>query len=86
MKKLILYGQHYLDKADRKAVDKVLRSNSIKLGPLIKKFKKKIVAINCDQKIFNIFDNNKNIKVILMSFTGPSYVINYFRVKSSFYD
>ena len=41
MKKLIPYGQHYLDKADRKAVDKVLRSNSITQGPLIEKFEKK---------------------------------------------
>lgn len=50
------------------------------------KIQNKITEISFDQNIFEIFENNKNIKVISMPFTGPSYVANHFDVKSSFYD
>ena len=42
MSKFIPYGKHYLDKNDREAVNKVLKSSSITQGPTIEKFEKKI--------------------------------------------
>ena len=72
---------YYKRKRETKQIDKKYLNflNNLKI-------QKKISEINCDQNIFNIFDDNKNIKVISMPFTGPSYVANHFGIKSSFYD
>lgn len=50
------------------------------------KSKNIINEIHHDSNIFEIFQNDINFKAISMPFTGPSYVADYFNIKSCFYD
>ena len=101
MKKLIPYGQHYLDKADRKAVDKVLRSNSITQGPLIEKFEKKIakyvnskyaVAVSSCTAGMHLsllacgIDKNKKVLTSPITFVSTANVIKFCNAKVDFID
>ena len=48
--------------------------------------KGRISEIDVNQNVFQLFNNNKKIKVISMPFTGPSYISNFFNIQSCFYD
>ena len=50
------------------------------------KTKNKISEIDINQNVFELFNKAQKIKVISMPFTGPSYVSNFFNIKTCFYD
>ena len=98
---MISYGRHYIDKDDISAVTKVLRSNFLTQGPLVKKFeqnlKKKfkskycITTNNATSALYLIgkaLNWNSQTKVICpaMSFLASSNCILYHSAKPIFVD
>ncbi len=101
MKNIIPYGKHFIDQADIKSVEKVLRSNSITQGPQIEKFEKKIaryvnskyaVAVSSCTAGMHIslqacgVNSSKKVLTSPITFVSTANVIKFCKAKLDFVD